>query len=134
MCPACGEPMHPLALHLVAGVAFCRHCAAQSSFSTLKLSQLIRTAPFAQHVTNHAGILFYTPRTHNPAALPELARELHVEYMLALFPMTATGEHVYIDVPSTAPDLLPAATCPPIPTSDVIVTPRKVQPDFGHAS
>lgn len=88
----------------VSGVAICGVCARTHIVPTLKAAQTLRHHAFAQHVTAHQGLAFYTPHVNGPPSVAEMSELLHVGHVFAAMPVTPHGEHIRLD------DYLPIET------------------------
>jgi hypothetical protein len=95
----------------VSGVAICGVCQQRHVLPALKAAQTLRHHAFAQHVTAHQGLAFYTPHVNGPPSVAELSETLNIGHVFAAMPVTPHGEHIRLEdyAPIPQNDLAPAA-------------------------
>ncbi len=96
-CPQCAEPLNSLGVTIVCGMAFCAPCARTFPYQCARAAQFSHVPEVARHCSLANGLNFYTPRTETVMAIHALACEMNLEHLWGVFPLTATGEHVYLE-------------------------------------
>lgn len=93
-CPHCAAPLNHRAWKVIIGVAFCTRCTAEWLVPLLKDAQFLRIEPVAEHVTEAAGICWYTPKTNAVRPAIHLAEFMELDFQYSQLPIGANLERL----------------------------------------